>query len=156
MLDLPPEQNQGVAAFPQFYSALRIENVSFSYSESKRLILTDITLHIGRGEKIALVGHTGSGKSTTTNLITRFYHPTQGGIFLDTTPIESIELNVYRSKIAAVFQDTTLFNESIRHNLEFVREGITQDAIRAACRDANILEFIESLPDGFDTIVGER
>jgi ABC-type multidrug transport system fused ATPase/permease subunit len=156
MLDLPPEQNQGVAAFPQFYSALRIENVSFSYSESKRLILTDITLHIGRGEKIALVGHTGSGKSTITNLITRFYHPTQGGIFLDTTPIESIELNAYRSKIAAVFQDTTLFNESIRHNLEFVREGITQDAIRAACRDANILEFIESLPDGFDTIVGER
>lgn len=102
------------------------------------------------------MGHTGSGKTTLTQLLTRFYEPVVGSIEIDGTDIREFTLESYRSKLAAVFQDTTLFNDTIRHNLEYVRDGVTFEQIREACRQANILEFIEGLEKGFDTEVGER
>lgn len=86
----------------------------------------------------------------------RFYEPTQGQILIDGTDIYDFTLESYRSRFAAVFQDTTLFNETIRHNLEYVRDGITDKMLEKAAREANILEFIESLPDKWETQVGER
>ena len=91
-----------------------------------------------------------------THLLTRFYDPISGGIKIDGTDIREFTLGSYRSKLAAVFQDTTLFNDTIRHNLEYVRDGVTFEQIQEACRQANILEFIEGLEKGFDTEVGER
>ena len=86
----------------------------------------------------------------------RFYEPSKGQIFIDGTDIYDFTLASYRQKFAAVFQDTTLFNETIRHNLEYVRDGITDKMLKKACKEANILEFIESLPEGWETQVGER
>jgi len=86
----------------------------------------------------------------------RFYEPTEGKILIDGTDIYDFTLESYRSKFAAVFQDTTLFNETIRHNLEYVRDNITQGNLEKACKEANILDFIESLTDGWETQVGER
>jgi ABC-type multidrug transport system fused ATPase/permease subunit len=80
-------------------------------------------------------------------LITRFYLPTKGTISVDGTPIQDFSLQNFRRQFAAVFQDTTLFNDTLRFNLEFVRDGITFDQIREACREANILDFVESLPE---------
>jgi ABC-type multidrug transport system fused ATPase/permease subunit len=86
----------------------------------------------------------------------RFYEPTEGRILIDGEDIYDFTLESYRQKFSAVFQDTTLFNESIRHNLEYVRDGITEREIESACRQANILDFIESLPEKWETEVGER
>ena len=86
----------------------------------------------------------------------RFYDYTGGSIKIDDEKIENFILESYRSRFASVFQDTTLFNESIRHNLEYIRDGITEKELRKACKEANILDFIESLPESWDTEVGER
>ena len=83
----------------------------------------------------------------------RFYSSTLGGIYIDGTNIEEFTLESYRRKFASVFQDTTLFNESIRHNLLYVRDNISEDELRKACQDANILDFIEALPNQWDTEV---
>lgn len=115
-----------------------------------------MNIELRRGEKVALVGHTGSGKSTIANLVTRFYLPSAGVISVDGISIQDFTLQSYREQFAAVFQDTTLFNDTLRFNLEFVKDGLTFEQIRDACREANILDFVESLPDGFETIVGER
>lgn len=86
----------------------------------------------------------------------RFYEPTNGKILIDGTDIYDFTLESYRQRFAAVFQDTTLFNETIRHNLEYVRDGITEEMLQKACKEANILDFIESLPGKWETEVGER
>ena len=131
-------------------------DLSFSYPSSPREVLLGINMEIKKWERIALVGHTGSGKSTIIQLLMRFYEPSKGQIFIDGTDIYDFTLASYRQKFAAVFQDTTLFNETIRHNLEYVRDGITDKMLKKACKEANILEFIESLPEGWETQVGER
>lgn len=156
VLDMPSEPDTGNAPFPAQYREIRFESVSFSYPTSERKVLSEIDIIFERGKKTALVGHTGSGKSTIISLLTRFYDPTSGSICLDTTPAQTIGLAEYRSKFAAVFQDTTLFNDTLLANLEYVRDGLDIETIRRACADANILDFIESLPDGFNTVVGER
>ena len=86
----------------------------------------------------------------------RFYEPSKGHITIDGTDIYDFTLESYRRRFAAVFQDTTLFNETIRHNLEYVRDGITEKDLRKAAKKANILDFIESLPEKWETEVGER
>lgn len=86
----------------------------------------------------------------------RFYEPSEGKILVDGIDIYDFTLGSYRGKFAAVFQDTTLFNETIRHNLEYVRDGITEKELEKAAQQANILEFIESLPEKWETQVGER
>ncbi len=156
ILDLPDEYDGGKLKFPKKYAEFRFENVSFTYENSTREVIKGIDLILKRGEKVALVGHTGSGKSTIANLIARFYQPNSGTITVDGVSIQEFSLREYRSKFAAVFQDTTLFNDTLRANLEFVRDGLTLNQIRQACHDANILDFVESLPEGFETVVGER
>lgn len=86
----------------------------------------------------------------------RFYEPRSGSILIDETDIYDFTLESYRSKFAAVFQDTTLFNDTIRHNLEYVRDTLSEKELIKACKEANILEFIESLPEKWETQVGER
>jgi ATP-binding cassette, subfamily B, bacterial len=135
---------------------ITFKNLSFSYPSSPREVLSDIEFEIKKWERIALIWHTGSGKSTIIQLLMRFYEPTSGAIEIDGTDIYDFTLDSYRSKFAAVFQDTTLFNETIRHNLEYVRDGITDAKLKKACKEANILEFIESLPEAWETQVGER
>jgi len=147
ILDLPNEIDTGTRIFPKEYSKLVFRDVSFTYPNTTREVLKSLNIELRRGEKVALVGHTGSGKSTIANLITRFYLPTSGDILVDDISIQDFTLESYRTQFAAVFQDTTLFNDTLRYNLEFVKDGITFAQIEAACREANILDFIHSLPE---------
>lgn len=137
-------------------SSVTFQNLSFSYPSNDREVLQDIDFEIQKWQRIALVGHTWSGKSTIIQLLMRFYEPSAGKILIDGTDIYDFTLESYRQKFAAVFQDTTLFNETIRHNLEYVRDNLTQKELEKACEEANILDFINSLPDKWETEVGER
>lgn len=150
------EKDLGKTIFAWVKNSLTYNHLSFSYPSNDREILKNISFEIQKGQKVAFVGHTGSWKTTLTQLLTRFYEPISGSIEIDGTDIRDFTLESYRSRLAAVFQDTTLFNDTIRHNLEYVRDNVTFEQIREACRQANILEFIEGLEKGFDTEVGER
>ena len=150
------EPDNGTKVLSHLEKTLTYNHLSFSYPSNDREVLNDISFEVKKGQRVAFVWHTGSGKTTLTQLLTRFYDPVSGSIQIDGTDIRDFTLESYRSKLAAVFQDTTLFNDTIRHNLEYVRDGVSLEQIREACRQANILEFIEGLEKGFDTEVGER
>ena len=145
LLESPNEPNNGTKTLDSLKNTLSYNHISFTYPSNDREVLKDISFEIKKGQKVAFVGHTGSGKTTLTQLLTRFYEPISGTVEIDGTDIRDFTLESYRSKLAAVFQDTTLFNDTIRHNLEYVRDNVTFEQIREACQKANILEFIEGL-----------
>lgn len=152
----PKEIDAGKKVLKGITESIRFENVSFKYPATTREVLEKINFEIKKWQKIALVGQTGSGKSTIIQLLMRFYQPSKWSIKIDEKDIYDFTLQSYRSHFWAVFQDTTLFNESIEHNLKYVRDKITLEKIEDACRKANIWEFIERLPDWLKTEVGER
>jgi ABC-type multidrug transport system fused ATPase/permease subunit len=156
LYDMEKEKDNWTLEFRGIKKSLEFNNLSFVYPSTTREVLKSINLEVKKWEKVALIGHTGSGKSTIVQLLMRFYSGTHGSIVIDGVNIEDFTLHSYREKFASVFQDTTLFNESIRHNLEYVRDGITEIELKKACKEANILDFIERLPLGWETEVGER
>lgn len=131
------------------------DNVSFGY-DALRPVLRSISFEVRPGEVVALVGQSGAGKSTLASLVARFYDPQAGCIRVDGIDLRDVTLSSLRSQIAMVFQDTYLFAGSIRENIAFGRDGASDAAIRAAAEAAHATEFIEHLPLGFDTLVGER
>jgi subfamily B ATP-binding cassette protein MsbA len=134
---------------------IRFEDVSFAYEGSDR-VLYRINLNIQPGEVLALVGPSGAGKTTLFNLIPRFYDPTQGQIFLDGIDLAGIQLKSLRGQIGLVPQETQLFSATIRENILYGRLNATEDEIFAAAEAANASEFIDRLPDDYDTQVGEK
>ncbi len=135
---------------------IEFDNVTFKYAEDSEEILNHINLHIGSGESFALVGPSGGGKTTICNLIPRFYEITGGSIKIDGTDIRDVTLNSLRENIGVVQQDVYLFSGTVRENIEYGRPGATDEEIREAARLAGAEDFIDNLPDGFDTYVGER
>lgn len=131
------------------------KNVSFSYDGSKEFILKDIDLTIHKGEVLAIVGESGAGKSTIINLIPRFYDPVKGCIEIDGTDIRKIKRESLLEHTAIVAQQTFLFNRSFYENILYGRKNATLEEVQSAARAANIHEFIMSLPNGYDTVVGE-
>ena len=134
---------------------LRFDHVRFGYDE-KRTILKDLSFTVPPGKTLALVGPSGAGKSTIGRLMFRFYDPQEGRILIDGQNIADVTQSSVRRAIGIVPQDTVLFNESIGYNIAYGRDSATQDQIEAAARGAAIESFIASLPDGYDTKVGER
>ncbi len=137
------------------HGAVRFENVSFAYGRQTG-VLKDINFVAEPHQIIALLGATGSGKTSVVNLIPRFYDPTAGRITIDGTDIHTVSLNSLRSQIGMVLQETTLFAASIRENIAFGKPDATQREIEAAAQAAQAHEFILQMPDGYDTEVGER
>lgn len=137
---------------------MNFENVTFSYGDDDddQVVLKDINLNIQSGETVALVGMSGGGKSTLVSLIPRFYDVTGGRILLDGTDIRSYKVRSLRDKIGMVHQDTFLFSDSVKHNILLGKPGATDEEIMEAAKAANAHEFIENLPQGYDTKVGER
>ncbi|KAG7440875.1 P-loop containing nucleoside triphosphate hydrolase protein [Guyanagaster necrorhizus] len=140
---------------------IRLENVHFRYPTRPGIrVLRELSLQVEPGTYIALVGASGSGKSTVIQLIERFYQPLAGQIYMDGIPIEEYNIQEYRKQIALVSQEPTLYAGTIRFNILLgaikPQDQVTQEEIEAACRDANILDFINGLPDGFDTEVGGK
>jgi len=134
---------------------VEFRNVSFSYDGGAE-VLKDINLVAEPGQMIAFVGPSGAGKTTMINLILRFYDPTRGAILLDGHDIRKIKLKSLRSKMAMVLQEPFLFNDTIRNNIAYGKLDATDEEIIAAAKAANAHDFIVALPDGYDTVIGER
>ncbi len=134
---------------------IRFENVNFAY-RADRPILHDVSFEIPPGHKLAVVGASGAGKSTLARLLFRFYDADGGGIFINDQNIRDVTLSSLRSHIGVVPQDTVLFNDTIFYNIAYGRPQASRDEVIEAARNAHLADFIERLPDGYDTIVGER
>ncbi|CAF1480710.1 unnamed protein product, partial [Rotaria sordida] len=136
---------------------IQFSNIHFSYpSRSDVAVLTGLSFHVKCGQTIALVGSSGSGKSTCVQLLQRFYDPNSGSIFIDEKPINEYNLKWLRQHIAVVSQEPVLFHTTIRENILFGRESATDEEIRNAAKMANAHDFIMTLPDKYETQVGER
>ena len=135
--------------------AIKFDHVNFSYND-KTQTLKDINISIEAGKMIAFVGPSGAGKTTITYMLPRLYDINEGAITIDGIDIRDVTVESLRSQIGIVMQDTYMFNTTIRENLLFARSDATDEELISACRTSNIHDFIESLPNGYDTIVGER
>jgi ATP-binding cassette subfamily B protein/subfamily B ATP-binding cassette protein MsbA len=138
---------------PSPHREIRLENVSFSY-DGIDTVLEDVNLTIPFGERVAIVGPNGGGKSTLVNIICRFYDPTDGRVLLDGVPLTELSLHDLRRRIAMVTQQTELFNETIHYNIKYGRWDATDEEIEEAARKAHAHEFISEFPDGYKTTVG--
>ncbi len=138
---------------PSPHRAIRLENVSFSY-DGIDTVLKDVNLAIRFGERVAIVGPNGGGKSTLVNLICRYYDPTAGHVMLNDVPLTEIALQDLRRRIAMVTQQTELFNETILHNIRYGRWDASEEEIIEAAKQAHAHEFISGFPDGYRTMVG--
>ena len=156
-LDLQPDVQETPRAItlPQVRGHIRFDQVAFEYVPGRRA-LEDLSFEIRPGELVALVGPSGAGKTTVTHLLPRFYDVTQGSILLDGHNIQELTLASLRSHIGIVTQEPILYHLSIRDNLLLARPDVTEAEMVRACQAANIHHFIESLPQGYETVVGER
>jgi len=134
---------------------VRFENVSFGYKDN-RTILRDVSFEIPEGKKVAIVGPSGSGKSTIARLLFRFYDVDQGRIYVNDQAVDQVTQESLRKSIGVVPQDTVLFNDSIGYNISYGDTEAGQEQVQVAARMANLENFIEQLPEGYDTVVGER
>jgi ABC transporter fused permease/ATP-binding protein len=152
-----PEPLDYTTPAPEIAGHITLENVSFAYpSRSDISVLNDLSVDIPAGTSLAIVGPSGAGKSTLAGLIMRFYDPISGRMLVDGSDAREYSLAGYRSRIALVPQDIVLFGGSIAENIAYGKPGATEEEIREAARLANAVEFIESFPTGFRTIVGDR
>jgi ATP-binding cassette subfamily B protein len=150
------EESPHARPLPSIKGHIKLEYVSFGYETGDVLVLRNFDLDVQPGETVALLGATGSGKSTVINLIPRFYDPTSGRITVDGIDIRDITLESLRRQIGIVLQETYLFAASLKDNISYGKTDATMEQIIAAAKAANIHDFIASLPKGYDTDVGER
>jgi subfamily B ATP-binding cassette protein MsbA len=157
LIDTPGEMDTGTTSLSRAQGRLVFENVSLSYQENERFALRDICLDIPAGQSVALVGASGSGKSTMANLVPRFYSPTAGRITLDGHDLAELTLASLRANIALVSQEVVLFNDTISANIAYGQSREVPEAeIIAAADAAHAMEFIRDLPEGLNTLVGEK
>ena len=134
---------------------IRFDNVSFGYPDGKQ-VLDHVSFHVRAGQRVALVGASGTGKSTIVNLILRLYEAQQGAVMVDAVDVANYQRESLRREIGIVLQDTVLFGVSIRENIAYGKPDATSEEVEQAARDAHAHEFIMELPDGYDTVLGER
>jgi ATP-binding cassette subfamily B protein len=158
MLDEPTRgaDKPGSPELPRIVNDITFDRVSFKYENSQQPVLDNLSLKINVGKTVAIVGPSGSGKSTLLNLILRLYMPDEGRVTIDGVDIRKITRESLRGHMAVVFQENMLFNMSIRENIRLGKEGATDEEVEQAARKAEIHRYIMSLPDKYDTQVGER
>jgi len=157
IMDEPEEisDRPGAGEMPPGEGRVRYEHVSFEYAPN-RLVLQDIDLELEPGRTVALIGHTGSGKTTLASLVPRFYDATKGRITIDGVDIRDVKLQSLRREIGIVSQDPFLFSATVRENIGFGRPDATDEEVVRAATLAQAHEFIDELPDGYDAVIGER
>ncbi len=158
VLDQPTESDadRGKRTLPPFCRSIEFQDVSFHYEGAERPALADIALTVRAGEIVALVGSSGSGKSTLVSLVPRFYDPTAGAVCLDGEDVRAVSLSSLRRQIGIVSQEVVLFDETVRTNIGYGREGASEAEIVEAAQAAYADDFIRRLPQGYDTVIGER
>lgn len=157
LLDTPPEMDAGTIALGRARGRIEFERVDLRYDAARAPALSGVSFVAEPGQVVAIVGRSGSGKSSLVKLLPRFYEPDAGRILLDGVPIERIRLADLRRQIAFVGQDTVLFDDTVANNIAYASEGLaSREAIAAAAEAANAMDFIRALPQGLDTPVGER
>lgn len=157
-LDLPADvaDRDGARVLSEVRGAVAFDDVTFTYPQVARPALQAVSFQAEPGQLVALVGPSGAGKTTVTSLVARFYDPQSGGVRLDGVDVRELALESLSQHLGIVFQDTFLFHASVRENLLYARPQASQAELEAAARAAQIHDFISALPDGYDTIVGER
>ncbi|MGP3966200.1 ABC transporter ATP-binding protein [Streptomyces sp. 6N223] len=150
------EENEGKAGVTGVRGAFEFQGVGLTYETGGRPAVRDFTLAVAPGETIALVGASGAGKSTVVNLVIGFIRPTTGRLLLDGHDMNELDLRTYRRFVSVVPQESILFEGTVRENVAYGMENADEEAVRAALRDANALEFVDRLPGGLDAVVGER
>lgn len=157
LLDLPsdeaPKPGERAATFTE---GIAFDQVSFRYEESDDLVLRDVSFRVARGQVVALVGPSGAGKTTLLDLLARFHDPTSGAIRLDGVPLTSLTRRSIRSLMGIVSQETVLLNDTVHANIAYGVPGATRERVVAAAEAANAMEFIGALPQGLETLLGER
>ena len=153
-LDTEPEQDKGTKHLKNVSGRLKFENVDVRYHEDGKKALDGFNLDIRQGERVALVGRSGSGKSTVVNLLPRFVEPSSGAIYLDDANIEDIKLNNLRSQFALVSQDVFLFDDTLLENVRYSRPDATEEEVLAALKAANLQDLVESSPHGLNQQIG--
>lgn len=157
ILDEHDEEDKGQQTFTRAKGHIEFDDVTFSYPGKQTPALTNVTFNAKPGQSIALVGRSGSGKSTISSLLTRFYVPQQGEIRLDGAALNSIDLKSLRAQFAVVSQNVTLFNDSIANNIAYgAKQHVSREQIEEAAKMAHVEEFLANLPDGLDTVIGEN
>ena len=155
-LKIKPGITSGKAIKKEIKGGVTFKSVSFVYPDTGIKALTDVSFSLKPGESLAIIGTTGSGKSTIANLICRMYDPTSGTILIDDTDLKNLDLSAYRSQLGYVPQDVFLFTESIYNNISFGSVNLESEDIIQAARDADLYDNVQQFPDGFNTRIGER
>jgi subfamily B ATP-binding cassette protein MsbA len=150
-----PYQSEGTKTAPPLTNGIRFQNVDFEYEPGER-ILSDINLFVDQGKTTAIVGASGSGKSTLVDLIPRFHDPISGHILWDGTDLEEYRIASIRDRIAIVSQSTFIFNDTVEANIRYGNLDASFEQVTEAAREANALEFVEEMNDGFDTMLGDQ
>jgi subfamily B ATP-binding cassette protein MsbA len=156
VLDAPGEPQGGTRTLTRVNGDVEFANVSFEYTLDKGKVLRDVSVRVPAGSTLAIVGRSGSGKSTLVSLLPRFYDPTSGSVRIDGEDIRDYRLTDLRRQISLVSQEVVLFNDSIRNNILFGATDISEAQLQEAIRAAYVLEFVEQLPQGLETMVGDR
>jgi len=147
-------ETRGAEDLKGFKGRITFEGVDFRYEEKP--ILENVSLEVKKGEIVAIVGPSGAGKSTLVSLVPRFYDPTAGRVLIDGQDIKSVKMKSLREKIGLVAQETILFNDTVLNNISYGRKDASRDDIIKAAKAANAHEFIEKMPEGYDTFIGDR
>ena len=150
------KEKSNAEVLKDFKSGISFKDVTFAYDPADGDVIKDVNLDVKKGQVIALVGHSGAGKSTIINLLLRFYDPQKGTISIDGTGIKDVTISSLRSLIAVVSQEMVLFNATVRDNIAYGREGASEEKIIEAAKKGHAFEFVSDLPEGFDTVVGDR
>ncbi|MEH2077454.1 MAG: ABC transporter ATP-binding protein [Nostoc sp.] len=151
-----PFMEKGKLPYTKLEEGVSFNSLCFAYPDHEKLVLKDVNLYLPRGTTLALVGGSGAGKSTLADLLPRFYDPIAGSITIDGTDLREFDLISVRKRMGIVSQDTFLFNDSVQNNIAYGRAEATEDEILTAAKRANAYEFISKLPQGFDTLIGDR
>ena len=156
LIDEKSERDLGTRTLVRAQGAIEFQGVCFTYPNAKRTALDNVSISIRPGETIAFVGPSGGGKTSLINLLPRLYEPTAGQILIDGVPISELTLASLRSQIALVSQEVVLFNDSIKNNICYGSGSLTNQKLLAAVEAAELATFIASLPDGLETVIGDR